>query len=328
MKRGKSIAITATVAIAAVGGAIGLKTVLNAIIGKNKPRILDDNSAMKELNDSFAPYREQMRRGTENLRAIKSNRVSIVSFDGLALVGHWFQAKNAKRTLVMMHGFRSSWDNDFSNALDFYINKMHCNLLIAEQRAHGASQGKYIGYGILERYDCVEWARYADLRCKKSLPIYLDGMSMGATTVLLASELDLPANVRGIIADSGYTSPADILSHILKKSYNLPEKPILPLLSSLCKAVAGYGFYDRSTVQALKNNTRPVLLVHGMDDNFVPYEMSEINYEACTAPCDLVLVNEAGHGLSYLVNREKCENALVKLFNKCECNDFKGENQT
>ena len=80
--------------------------------------------------------------------------------------------------------------------------------------------------------------------------------------------------------------------------------------------------------QALKNNTRPVLLVHGMDDNFVPYEMSEINYEACTAPCDLVLVNEAGHGLSYLVNREKCENALVKLFNKCECNDFKGENQT
>ena len=318
MRKAKKAAIFGTVALATLGGIIGIKTVLNAIIGRNKPRMLDSNSSMQELNQSFAPYREQMRRGTNALRAVKSDRVSIVSSDGLALVGHWFQAENAERTLVMMHGFRSTWDNDFSSAMDFYMKKMHCNLLIAEQRAHGDSQGKFIGYGILERYDCVEWAKYADLRCGRSLPIYLDGMSMGATTVLLASELDLPDNVKGIIADSGYTSPADILAYILKKSYKLPEKPILPILSSLCKTVAGYGFYDRSTVQALKNNTRPILLVHGTNDNFVPCEMSEINYEACSAPCELLLVDGAGHGLSYLVDNNKCEDALIRLFKKCE----------
>ena len=318
MRKAKKAAIFGTVALATLGGIIGIKTVLNAIIGRNKPRMLDSNSSMQELNQSFAPYREQMRRGTNALRAVKSDRVSIVSSDGLALVGHWFQAENAERTLVMMHGFRSTWDNDFSSAMDFYMKKMHCNLLIAEQRAHGDSQGKFIGYGILERYDCVEWAKYADLRCGRSLAIYLDGMSMGATTVLLASELDLPDNVKGIIADSGYTSPADILAHILKKSYKLPEKPILPILSSLCKTVAGYGFYDRSTVQALKNNTRPILLVHGTNDNFVPCEMSEINYEACSAPCELLLVDGAGHGLSYLVDNNKCEDALIRLFKKCE----------
>lgn len=320
MKSKKKVAIAVVAGLSAVGGVLGLRALLGAVIGRNKPKFLDNNKAMKELSDSFAPYRERMKLGTDKLRAMNCEKVNILSADGLILTGHWLQADNPERTLVMLHGFRSTWDNDFGGAIEFYNKEMNCNLLLVEQRSHGLSQGKYIGYGILERYDCVEWAKYADLRCNESLPIYLDGMSMGATTVLLASELDLPGNVKGIIADSGYTSPADILGHIIKKSYKLPETISIKFLSSLCKKTAGYGFYDRSTVDALKNNTRPVLLVHGTDDMFVPYSMSEENYEACVAPCELVLVHGAGHGLSYFVDRCRCEEAIIRLFDKCEKN--------
>jgi fermentation-respiration switch protein FrsA (DUF1100 family) len=135
---------------------------------------------------------------------------------------------------------------------------------------------------------------------------------------MLASELDLPQNVKGIIADSGFTSASDILAHIISKSYRIQAKPFLPILSALCKSKAGYGFYDRSTVDTLANNLRPLLIVHGIDDNFVPYTMSEDNCKACAAPCELVLVKDAGHGLSYFVDRERCEKAIIRLFNKCE----------
>ena len=318
MKKAVKTLLGASAAAAAIGSYAVLRIALDGIIGSEKPAYIPDgNGFMGRLDTSFEPYREIMREGTKKLHERKPEKVHIINRQGLRLCGHWIAAEEPKRTVVMMHGFRSSWDKDFSAAVDFFLAQ-GCNLLIVEQRARGESQGKYITYGLYERYDCIEWLRYADVRCGGSLPIYADGISMGATTVMLASELNMPSNVVGIIADCGFTSAAEILTHVIKKSYSLPEKPVLPMLSAICKRVAGFGFYDRSTVDALKNNSRPILFIHGEDDFFVPCEMSRRNYEAAVAPKEIITVPKAGHGLSYLVDRERCEDALTRLFDRCE----------
>ena len=62
-------------------------------------------------------------------------------------------------------------------------------------------------FGLIERFDCLEWVEWATAKCGSELPIYLCGVSMGATTVLMAAGLELPENVHGITADCGFTSP-------------------------------------------------------------------------------------------------------------------------
>ena len=315
---------TAAFALGALAtGACGyaaLRMALNAIIAPEKPKYMPDGKGfMGRIQESFAEHRDIMNSSSARLHARNPEKVYITNKEGLRLCGHWIEAEAPKRTVVMMHGFRSGWDKDFAVAVDFFVG-CGCNLLIIEQRARGESEGKYITYGIRERFDCIEWLVYADSRCGGKLPLYADGISMGAGTVMLASELDMPKNVAGILADCGFTSPAEIISYVMKQSYGLPEKPIVPILSALCKKVAGFGFYDRSTEDALKNNKRPLLLIHGEDDFFVPCEMSVRNYNATAGPKELVIVPGAGHGLSYIVDREACESAILRFFDSCEQN--------
>ena len=104
-----------------------------------------------------------------------------------------------------MHGWRSSWSHDFGLIADFWRNN-HCSVLYAEQRGQNNSGGDHMSLGLLERYDCLAWTNWINEKTGKSIPIYLAGVSMGATSVLMASELELPDNVFGIAADSAFTS--------------------------------------------------------------------------------------------------------------------------
>ena len=47
-------------------------------------------------------------------------------------------------------------------------------MLYVEQRAQNESEGDYIGFGLTERYDCVDWANWAAERFP-GLPVYLMG---------------------------------------------------------------------------------------------------------------------------------------------------------
>lgn len=233
------------------------------------------------------------------------------SRDGTRLVGHWMAAHKPKRIIIAMHGWRSAWDNDFGMVADFF-RKNDCSVLYAEQRAQGSSGGAYISFGLTERYDCLDWAHWANEKTGKRLPVYLCGISMGASTVLMAAGLELPENLRGIIADCGYTSAVDIWKHVAKNlhlSYGICGGPACKLAKKrLCVAMDA-----ESCPQALARCHVPVLFVHGTDDRFVPVEMTYENYKACAGPKRLFIVPGAEHGMSYLVDPGGYE-AAVKAF--------------
>ena len=242
--------------------------------------------------------------------------VSIISKDGLQLKGYLIRAKNPKRTVLCVHGFRGNGINDFGAISRFYYEQ-DCNLLIIDQRAHGASEGKYITFGIKERYDILEWILFLNNQLGTELPIILDGVSMGAATVLMVSGLELPSNVSGIIADCGYTSPKDIYKYVAKEYYHLPVFPLIPVFNLLCRMIAGFDIDEANTKEALAKNTRPVLFVHGEQDRFVPSYMSRENYKVCKVDRYIETVPGAGHGQSYLVQTKHCQEKIREFFDRC-----------
>ncbi len=262
-------------------------------------------------------YEEKIRAGINWIERQNSIPLRITSHDGLRLAARLIEqpSEKARGTIIAVHGYRSKAHSDFSCSAQLYY-QMGYHVLLVDQRAHGQSEGKYLGFGVLERYDCIAWINCINARYGKEKPVFLCGMSMGASTVLMASGSGLPNNVRGIIADCGFTSPWDILKKELPHYFRLPVWFLLPLMNVVTHMLAGYGFRDYSTLEAMKVNTRPVLFVHGKADDFVPPWMTQAAYDACTAEKQLLLVEGAGHGMSFLLSETAYCKAMTDFIGK------------
>lgn len=269
---------------------------------------LDEKALSKT---SHAKYKDLIKASDRWLREHNPQSVSIESFDGFCLNGLWIPAENPRGTILLVHGYRSTRLVDFGEVYSFYHEK-GMNILVPEQRCHGSSQGKYITFGVKESRDMISWIEYANAHLS-DLPMIISGLSMGASTVLYMADEALPQNVKGIIADCGFTSPKAIISKVFTSVTHLPAKPAVFVADIFARVFAGFRFNQKDTRRTLANTKLPVLLVHGEGDNFVPYSMTLEAYEACTGPKKLLTVPEAGHGMSYLYATETY-NQLVTEF--------------
>ena len=120
----------------------------------------------------------------------------------------------------------------------------------------------------------------------------------------------LPDAVRGVIADSAYTSPRAIWQHVMGKNLHLPVRAATVIADLLCQKRLNASSGSYSTVEALKNTDVPILLIHGEDDHFVPLKMAFENRDACAAPCKLLVVPGADHAMSYYMGRGAYEAAM------------------
>lgn len=316
--------------ILAIGAGITAVTVGAAIVSRKTTEYLVKIALDREMpkynprteklitgSDFDRDFLDTLEKSAEELEKKPHETVTITASDGITLVGHWFSVQNPKRTIVAMHGWRSSWARDFGTIADFWLDN-GCNVLFAEQRGQNNSGGDFIGFGLTERFDCLDWAKWVDEKENKSLPIYLAGVSMGATTVLMASGLELPENVHGIAADCGFTSPHDIWKHISENNLHIPYGYTGLVADSICRRKIQLGTKEYSTLDALKTNKIPVMFIHGAADSFVPVEMSYENYKACAAPKTIFIVPEANHAMSYYCEKEKYEKAVKEFWKNCD----------
>ncbi len=253
------------------------------------------------------------------LESTEHEQIEITAQDGTSLVGHWYYPENAKRIIVAMHGWRSNWSQDFGMIAPLWLEN-DCAVLFAEQRGQGNSGGEYMGFGLLERYDCLDWINWVNERTEGRLPIYLGGVSMGATTILMTAGFELPENVRGIVADCAFTSPHAIWKHVVENNFHLPYGLYSRAAKDICEKRIQVSSDSYSTTDALANCKVPVLFIHGTDDNFVPVEMTYENYKACASDKRLFIVPGAEHGMSYLVDKGGYETAVKQFWN-----DYDGE---
>ena len=313
---GSSIAAAGFTACSIISVAV-TKKLVDIAMDRSAPFILTYDRRRLSGSGIRATALEEAAVAKECLEQAGTETVQITSHDGILLVGHWRPCQNPRRIILAMHGWRSSWASDFGIISDFWLSQ-NCSVLYAEQRGQGASSGDYMGFGLIERHDCLDWVNWINRRTNASLPIYLAGVSMGASTVLMASALSLPRNVCGIMADCGYTSVHAIWKHVAVQNLHLPYGLHSFYADRMCRKKIHTGTKSLSTVDSLQKNQIPVLFVHGTDDRFVPVEMTYENYRACIAPKRLFLVPGAGHGMSYFVDRPGYEQESMAFWADCE----------
>ena len=254
--------------------------------------------------EQYAPYAAEARKMISAACEIAFEPVTVKSYDKLKLFAKYYPAAKDAPWLILFHGYRSHAERDFSGGLKYGIEHGY-NVLLVDQRAHGNSEGRCLTFGIKERRDCLSWIDFVIEKAGENAKIVLYGMSMGAATVLMAAELRLPKNVVGIVADCGFSSPYGIIRKVVKEM-RYPTAVTTAFIRLGGIIFGGFDLRSASAAKAMESCDVPVLFIHGDGDKFVPHEMSRENYEHCRSQSkQILIVPNAGHGMSYMVDKEK-----------------------
>lgn len=276
-------------------------------VGKGEAEIVPEG-------EIYEPFYEQMRNWANEAAALPHEEFCITSFDELKLYGKYYEYKKGAPIELMFHGYRGNAQRDLSGGVQRCFS-LQRNALIVDQRCSQKSEGNVITFGIKEHRDCLSWVDFMVNHFGDDVKIILTGISMGASTVLMAAGKPLPKNVIGVLADCGYNSAKDIIKKVIRQM-GLPANIGYFFVKLGARIYGHFDLEETSPEQALKSCNVPVILFHGESDDFVPCEMSRINYDACVSKKMLVTVENAGHGLSYLVDPEKYLSSLSSFFSE------------
>lgn len=268
---------------------------------------------MQEIpdGDAYGPHKEKMLKNIGRLMEAPYERVTVRSYDDLHLVGKLYEGNPGAPLILFFHGYRSTAERDASGGFQLCKEK-GWHILMVDQRALGESEGKEITFGIRERFDCQTWAEYAAKRFGPETPIFLWGISMGASTVLMASELPMPENVKGIVADCGFDSPATIIKETARRR-KLPGELAGWFVGLGARIFGGFRMDEASALDSVTRARVPILLIHGEEDEIVPFEMVHALREACATPVEVLTVPGAAHGISWYVDMPAYHGALIRF---------------
>jgi pimeloyl-ACP methyl ester carboxylesterase len=278
-----------------------------------KRKILGEDEFEIPRGRVYEQYKDKIIAWSKHARKSCSEELSIKSHDGLILRAKYYEYKKGAITELLFNGYRGSAERDLSAAIERCFALGH-NALLIDQRSSGRSDGHIITFGIRESQDCLAWVDFAIKKFGEDCRLMISGVSMGASTVLLAAGKKLPKNVLCALGDCPYSSARGIIKTVLR-ALKLPAF----LYFFIRMGALIYGGFDINTADAKKSLERacvPVILLHGDGDRFVPCEMSKINYDACASIKQLVIIKGAGHGLCYLKEPETYLKALDDFYNK------------
>ena len=244
----------------------------------------------------------------------KCEEIEIISKDGLKLKGYQIKtSSDNKKWVIIVHGYLGS-----SSEMGRYAKKFMeygYNVLLVDLRAHGKSEGKYIGMGWLDHFDLELWIQKV-LEQDRQAKIILFGVSMGAATVMMTTGEKLPENVKVTIADCGYSSVWDEFKIHLWKIFYLPAFPLLYISSIMSKIYAGYSFKEASSIKQVKKSKIPTLFIHGTKDKFVPYEMLNKIYNNAACEKQKLEIEGAAHAESEIINPTQYWSTIQSFINK------------
>lgn len=252
--------------------------------------------------------------GQQWLQERRAQLVQIQSQDGLTLSAWYIPATTRPdEVAIVVHGYTDNGLGVTPHAR-LLQEQTGCALLLPNLRAHGQSEGRYVGFGWPDRLDLLRWVDRAIALQGAHCQVALFGISMGASTVLMASGERLPPQVRCIISDCGYSSAEEELSCQLHSLLHLPVFPFMPLVNVICRIVAGYAPSQASAVKQVRKSTLPILFIHGAADTFVPTAMVHQLYAAAPGRKELLVVPHAAHCEAYQKDPEGYARAVLALW--------------
>ena len=280
----------------------------------HKPKKIGPYDLEYPSDNFFEPYTQDIIDAMNEAIKMEHQRFTIKSFDNLTLHGRYYEYEKNAPIEILFHGYKGNGLRDLSIGIKRCFKAKH-SVLLVDQRAHGLSEGHVTSFGINEHKDCLEWINFTIEHFGKDVKIILSGVSLGAATVLLASSLDLPENVIGILADCGFDSAKNIIKKCVKEMHLSPTF-FYPFIKLGAKIFGKFNLDETSPIKAMEKCKIPVIFLHGDKDFFVPCDMSINMYNKCQSTKKLVLIPNASHGIAYLVEPELYLNEVINFFNK------------
>ena len=262
----------------------------------------------------YGTFTDEMLASSKRMLDTKSKHVFIKTEDNLKLNGHLYDQFENRPVVIFFHGYHASYLRDGYGTFR-YCMAHNLNLLMIEQRAHCKSDGNVISFGINERKDACLWVNYVKEIFPKDTKIILAGVSMGAATVMMASELlDSDDQILCYIEDCGYTSPKEIIINTAK-DMGFPTTICYPLAKIAAKLLGKFDVEAAAAIDAVAKISKPMLFIHGTEDTFVPTHMCKLLYDACTSKNKKIKhIDGARHALAALVGYEEYEEAIDAFF--------------
>lgn len=288
-----SASVVAVIAIVLVGASFYmLKFSLSPMEGR------DDISVIYKQSFRFSPDAQHY---ADSLKSAGILRDTVITVDGKKRHAMYALHPEAHgRTAVVVHGYK---DNAFTflYLARIYREELAYNVLLPDLYAHGFSDGDAIRMGWKDRLDVLDWCKIAseDFAQGYEPQIVIHGVSMGAATTMSVSGENTPDYIKCFVEDCGYTSVWDEFSKELKEEFGLPPFPLLYSASFLCKILYGWSFKEASPIKAVARCQKPMLLIHGSGDDFVPYSMHAPLVEAKPEPKEVFIAEGSAHARSY-----------------------------
>lgn len=261
----------------------------------------------------YEPFAEEMDRLINAALKIPFEQIIIKDKKFKQLGARYYHVKDGAPVSIMCHGYKSIGIKDFSGGINEALKREN-NVLIIDHPGHNLSYGRRISFGVNDKFALLKWIEYISKR-NNNPDIYLYGISMGAATVLMTSGLELPKNVKGVIADCPYSSVRDEISFIMK-GMGLSFKVLHPFVYLGALLFAGFNMRKGEVRDYLKNCKTPILLIHGSTDDVVPVESSRKLSKDFPKLITYVEVEGAPHGMSFLKDNAKYVEGLDKLMSR------------
>jgi uncharacterized protein len=246
----------------------------------------------KASNSAMHPPRTSVGWSLADYPSLKPETVTVHSRTGIDLAGRFFRGRD-DATVVLSHGYGSNQDEMLPVA-----NALHTagfNVFTYDMRGCGRSGGA-VTLGALEEKDLRSVVDFLAARPDvDSNRIGALGFSMGAATTLMEAEHD--NRIKAVVDDSGWADVHHWLKPRWQDAILRPTWRFSPVALELVELRTRISLTALRPVDAISHlGPRPVLIIHGADDEVVPLADSELNLAAARSPKALWVVQDAAHG--------------------------------
>ena len=234
---------------------------------------------------------------------------------GLTLSGWYLPGDADAPHLIFVHGIGSVRSGDNAVELASRLVGEGFNVLMFDLRGHGFSEGDKVSGGYFERWDVLGAFDYLVDRGADPAQIGLMGFSMGAATSILAAAEE--PRITALAADSPFANASDLIAREAARKTPIPGwlTPIfIPASKLMAKGIYGINIGALGPERAVATLDYPVLVIHGIADERIPWEQGQKVVEAAKEGSSIWLVPGVDHVDAFLTHPEEYAGRVSEYF--------------